>query len=90
MRLPRGKLDWAKAIQRPVYAYAFAVKRRRILQTWDKMMFPMPFTKGHAVYVKWDGEMPRKPSEAEFEAARTSLAETLNAAKAAADKAFMD
>lgn len=83
-------LDWAKAIQRPVYAYAFAVKRRRILKTWDKMMFPLPFTKGHAVFVKWNGNVPRRPTAADMEQARASLGETLNAAKAAADKALLD
>lgn len=80
-------LDWAKAIQRPVYCYAYAVRRRRILGTWDRMMFPFPFTTGKAVFVKWDGVMPRKPEAAEFEAARASLGDALNRAKAIADAA---
>jgi len=37
-------LDWARAMQRPVYAYAFATKRHRRLNAWDRMMMPLPLT----------------------------------------------
>ena len=79
-------LDWAKAIQRPTYAYAFAVKRCRILKTWDSMMFPLPFTRGYAVFVKWDAAVPRKPTTDDVEAARISLGNLLNRAKDTADR----
>ena len=53
-------LDWARTMQRPVYAYAFTTKRHRRLDTWDNMMMPLPFTTGSLVFVKWDQTPARK------------------------------
>ncbi|WP_165611882.1 lysophospholipid acyltransferase family protein [Cognatiyoonia koreensis] len=79
-------LGWAGAIGRPVFCYAFAVKRHKRLKTWDRMMFPFPFTRGHVVFHTWDGTVPRKADDETLEAARRSLGAALNAACEKADK----
>lgn len=58
--LKDAPLDWARAMQHPVYGYAFAVKRHRRLKAWDKMILPLPFTKGALVFEKWDQTPTRK------------------------------
>lgn len=81
-------LGWAAAISRPVYCYAFSVKRHKRLDTWDKMMFPLPFTRGHVVFQKWDGQVMRKADADALEQARRSLGTALNETCAKADRAL--
>lgn len=66
-------LDWARAMQRPVYGYAFATRRHRLLGSWDKMMLPLPFTRGAYVFARWDMAVPRKADAKAIEAARASM-----------------
>ena len=61
--LKDAPLEWARVMKRPVYAYAFATKRHRILKTWDDMMFPLPFTKGRVVFKRFDGDVTQKMDE---------------------------
>jgi len=53
-------LDWARAMQRPVWGYAFETSRGRALSTWDGMWVPYPFGRGRVVFQKWDAEVARK------------------------------
>lgn len=57
-------LEWARVMKRPVYGYAFSVKRHRILGSWDDMMLPLPFTTGRVVFARFDGEVVGKMDEA--------------------------
>lgn len=78
-------LEWARILQRPVYGYAFATKRHRILGTWDAMMLPLPFTRGAVVFQRIAMILPRKASQDDVDAAREELTAGLNAVTAAAD-----
>ena len=78
-------LDWARMMQRPVYAYAFATKRHIILKTWDKMMLPLPFTRGACVFGCIDVDLPRKPTPDDIALARILMEAGLNAITAEAD-----
>ena len=90
---PRGvvkaaALDWARATGCPVFIYAFATKRHRRLKTWDKMVFPLPFTRGVSIYQRWQAEVPRRADPATIAALRTNLKDALDAAAAQAISAL--
>lgn len=72
-------LDWARATGAPVFLYAFACARQRRLRTWDRMIWPRPFTRGVTIYRRWDGSLPRRAAGAEIAAARDSIAAALTA-----------
>jgi len=78
-------LEWVRMLQCPVYGYAFAAKRKKTLGTWDKMVLPLPFSKGVAVFAPIDVTMPRKADAAQTEAARAQLQAGLQAVTAQAD-----
>lgn len=71
-------LEWARIMKRPIYGYAFAVKRHRILGSWDEMMLPLPFTRGVAVFERYEGVVPAKGGIATTEAARVGLSGLLD------------
>jgi len=79
-------LDWARAMQRPVYAYAFATSRHRRLGSWDRMIMPLPFTTGTISFQRWQADVPRKPTPAEVADQRASLSALLNKTTAASDE----
>lgn len=66
-------LEWARIMQRPIYGYAFATKRHKLLKTWDAMMIPLPFTRGAVVFDRLDVAVPRKATEAQIETARQMM-----------------
>ncbi len=78
-------LEWARMIQRPVYAYAFSTRRHITLKTWDSMMIPLPFTRGARVFGRIDVNLPRKPTPENIEVARIQMEAGLNAITAEAD-----
>lgn len=53
-------LEWARKTGMPVFAYAFSTKRHKRLNTWDNMMFPLPFTSGGKVFARLDVVLERK------------------------------
>lgn len=79
-------LDWARAAGVPVWGYAFACTGGRRLDTWDNMILPRPFGRGHVVFARWEHEMPRKPDAAQTEAARQAMAAFLDGISARADQ----
>ena len=81
-------LEWARVMKRPVYGYAFSVKRHRILGSWDKMMLPLPFTRGFAVFQRYEGGVPVKGDETTTEAARVGLSELLDEVSKTVDESF--
>ncbi len=78
-------LEWARLSGKPIYLFASSTKRHTLLKTWDRLMFPKPFTRGVMLYQKWEGEVPRKPQTGEMEALGRKLQEDLNALTAKAD-----
>jgi lysophospholipid acyltransferase (LPLAT)-like uncharacterized protein len=80
-------LDWARATGRPVIVYAFAVRGQRRLDTWDRLVWPRPFSRGVAVWRRWEASVPRRPDPAQWEALRADLARALDAVAEEADRA---
>lgn len=78
-------LEWARAGGVPVFVYANSVRHHWRLPGWDRMLFPLPFSRGATIYRRWDGALPRRPSDSERAAARASLAAALDAVTAEAD-----
>lgn len=72
-------LDWARATGVPVFLYAFDTKRKWRLKTWDRMIWPKPFTRGVSLFARWEGHLPRRASEAEITQARAAIGEALTA-----------
>ena len=81
-------LGWAAAVSCPIYCYAFAKSRQRRLNTWDKLRVPLPFGRGHKVFLRWDGEVPRKSKPEALQIVRTELGRGLTQATNAADRAI--
>lgn len=79
-------LEWARVMQCPVYSYAYATKRNRKLETWDRMMLPLPFTRGTAVFEKWDGSVAKDADTAARAVARAQLGELMTTAVTRADE----
>ena len=77
-------LDWARATGCPVFVYAYAVKRHKLLKTWDRMVLPLPFTRGTSVYLRWQSDVPRRADGAAIDLLRTDLKTTLDAVSTAA------
>lgn len=74
-------LEWARVMKRPVYGYAFATKRHRILGSWDKMMLPLPFTHGSVIFKRIGVDVSSKLSDS----SRALLAKSLDETQRAAD-----
>lgn len=83
--LAPAPLDWAKATGVPVFVHANSARRHLRLPGWDKMLLPLPFSRGASVYRRWDGELPRDASADEIAAARESLSAALDRVTADAD-----
>lgn len=70
-------LDWARAAGVPVFVYAFAMHRQKRLKSWDKMIFPMPFSRGAVVYRKFSDPLPRRIDPEALAVIRADLATML-------------
>lgn len=77
--LKDAPLDWARATGRPVFVYAFAMTRQRRLPVWDRLVWPLPFGRGAAVWRPWRDDLPRRADAAATEGLRADLTATLNA-----------
>ena len=82
LQVKDAPLDWARAMQRPVWGYAFAVKRHRRLKAWDRMIMPLPFSRGALVFEKWDQIPARKDQNDPF---RVPMSDLLDRVAARAD-----
>lgn len=81
LTLKDAPLEWARVMKRPIYGYAFSVKRHKILASWDKMMLPLPFTTGRVVFAKYEGISVGKMDET----ARAQMAKFLDETVTASD-----
>ena len=71
-------LDWARATGAPVFVYAFTTARHKRLQSWDRMILPLPFTTGRRTFARWDGTVPRRADAATTAALAASLTAALD------------
>ena len=77
--LKDAPLEWARATGRPVFVYAFAMRGQRRLSTWDRLVWPRPFTRGAVVWRLWRSDLPRRADAAAHEAMLQDLTAALNA-----------
>lgn len=78
-------LEWARVTGAPVFFYAFSMRRHKRLSSWDRMMLPLPFTRGSYVYRRWAAAVPRKMDKPERTHLRLEMASALDAVQAEAD-----
>ena len=83
-------LDWARATGVPVFLYASAMRRQRRLDTWDRMILPLPFTRGVAVFERWDVSLPRRGAPDELDALRQKLEAAVSAQVARVERALTE
>lgn len=80
-------LVWARASGCRIFVVSFAARRTIKFPTWDKMMLPVPWTRGVVMCREWDQIVPRKATEAETERLRGALQTALNDITDASDQA---
>ena len=86
LALKPAPLEWARASGAPVFVFAYATARQRRLRSWDKLLFPLPFTKGAAIFARWSGSLDRR-ADADLRAKQTSLlTDAMNSVQAKADQ----
>lgn len=84
-KVKRAAIDWARATGRPVFLFAWSSRRVIRLNTWDRLMLPIPFAGGSFVYRGWTPDIPRRPQKEDYARLRTDLARELDEAAASAD-----
>lgn len=70
-------LDWARVTGRPVFVFAAATRRHHRMDSWDRMIMPLPFSRGRVIFRLWRDDLPRKADEATLEALRLELTAAL-------------
>ncbi|MHA6263197.1 lysophospholipid acyltransferase family protein [Arenibacterium sp. CAU 1754] len=80
-------LVWARASGKRIFVLSFAARRVMRFPTWDKIMLPLPFTRGVLMCRPWDIEVPRKMDESQTEDLRLQLQAALNEVTDASDHA---
>ena len=85
MRASAGAVHIARLAGVPIFPATFSTARRRVFGSWDRFLFPLPFSRG--VYL-W-GEpitLARNADSAAVEAARQQLEDRLNDLTREADR----
>lgn len=78
---------WARSSGAPIFVAAFAARRTLSLPTWDRMQFPLPFTRGVLRVRRFDKDVPRKLDEDGTKKLRAALQAALDDVTAEADRA---
>ena len=81
-------IAWARVSGVRVFAVAFSASRVWRLPTWDRLMLPLPGTRGVLTCREWTERVPRDADEAELERLRLDLEATLDAVTDEADIAM--
>lgn len=85
MRASPGIIAIARLSGAPILPVTYSTARRRILRSWDRMLLPLPFSRG--VFICGDLiEVPRHLNNAATETWRARIEEQLNALTAEADR----
>lgn len=82
----RAAIDWARATGRPIFLFAWSSRRVLRLNTWDRLMIPVPFAGGAFVYQPWAPEIPRKPGKEDYRRLRDELGAALDDVAHSADR----
>lgn len=78
-------IQWARATQIPVVAFTFSARRYWAWPTWDRLMFPMPFTRLYLTWDRWEVDVPRRVTGAEAETLAAELGAFMNTQAEQAD-----
>jgi hypothetical protein len=81
-------IDWARVAGRPIVLYAYAMRRQFRLNSWDRMIVPLPFSRGVCLYRRFDAEVPRRAEPAQMERLKVEIAEALGAVLEEAESAM--
>jgi len=79
-------LGWARVSGVPIFVYAFGCTRGWRLSSWDRLLIPRLFGRGHASFARWESDIPRRAGSADIAALQTALSEALTAHQAAVDE----
>jgi lysophospholipid acyltransferase (LPLAT)-like uncharacterized protein len=85
MRATRGIVAVARLADAPIVPLAYATRARRVLQSWDRFHFPLPFSRGVFLWgepIEVDADL----DEAGIEACRALVEQRLNALTSEADR----
>ena len=85
LRVKDAPLEWLRVTKQPVFIYAHSVRRQRRLSSWDRMLWPLPFTRGAMVFRRWPDQLPRRATATELQQARGVLQQLLTAVQSEAD-----
>ncbi|MBF9028763.1 DUF374 domain-containing protein [Rhodobacterales bacterium HKCCE3408] len=78
-------VQWARASGKPVFVFGFSARSYWSWPTWDRLMFPKPFTRIALVWRPWEAEVPRRLSDQEAAELSADLGRALDAVTAEAD-----
>ena len=86
-RVVEGPIRLARLTGAPLMPCAFAIKNRKQLSTWDKLIVPLPFGRGKII---WGTPVyiPAEASDADIERYRSAIEHEMNELLAKADSAM--
>lgn len=76
--MKEATLDWARVTGCPLFLFAALPRRHRRLASWDRLILPLPLTRGIAEFRRWDVEAPRKAPPEVLAALQVRLAADLD------------
>ncbi len=86
-RLGDGPLRLAKLTNAPLMPCSFAVKNRKLLNSWDRLVVPLPFGKGKIIWGT-PVNITKEADDNEIEHIRKRIEEEMNMFLADADRAM--
>ena len=72
-------LEWARLTGKPIWLHTFSVRRAWLWKTWDRTVFPIPFSSGAFAYKRCSIEVPRRIDDEQKKALASEIAAELNA-----------
>lgn len=85
-RAKQAPLEWARATGRPVYLFAWSARRTIRLKTWDRLMIPVPFSRGVYIHQRWPVAISPKLTAQQYSDLRKDLSRHLDAVTSQADQ----
>ncbi len=87
MRVSEGIITLARLTGVPIYPMSYGISRRRVIGSWDRFIFPLPF--GRGVFIWGTPVMIARDADAQAqETARRTLEDELNRITRQADEAL--
>ena len=86
--LKTAPIDWARAAGIPVYTFGWATARHLRLRSWDRMILPLPFTRGVGRFDRFSDALPRRAPLGDTARTRAALEAALDRTNAQCDAAL--